>query len=209
MSHPNKKHGWSRTAEYNIWGHMIQRCTNPKNKDYQNYGGRGIKVCDRWRDFQLFIADMGPRPSSDLSIDREDVNGDYCPKNCRWATPTQQARNTRRTLRLESGEAVSYLLDKLDMPRETLKSRLDRGMSLEAALVKPVSPRSQKRGDLFLFMGRELTATEISQITGVNLNTFKYRLRAGWSVDEAATLPLKGRAPKGVTKLRIHRKAES
>ncbi len=94
------KHGFARrgkhTAEFKTWTYMKRRCCQPTHKDYKNYGGRGIKICDRWlNDFTLFLADMGPKPSEKHSIDRIDVNGNYEPSNCRWASFNQQARNKR------------------------------------------------------------------------------------------------------------------
>lgn len=88
-------HGMSKSPEYIVWAGMHQRCYNPKHHKYARYGGRGIIICDRWRDnFMDFYADMGPRPSLKHSVEREDNNGNYEPSNCIWATMPVQARNT-------------------------------------------------------------------------------------------------------------------
>jgi hypothetical protein len=86
-------------VEYNAWRSMRQRCYNPATKNYQYYGGRGITVCERWRQsFNIFFEDVGPKPSPSHSLDRIDVNGPYCKENTRWATPTQQVLNRRNVI---------------------------------------------------------------------------------------------------------------
>lgn len=93
------KHGCARrkqqTPEYMIWGAMIQRATNKDNARWEDWGGRGIKVCERWLDFKNFIADMGPRPPG-LTLERRDNDKDYSPENCYWATWSEQNKNKRR-----------------------------------------------------------------------------------------------------------------
>lgn len=90
-----RTHGQTGTAEHRAWVSMRQRCSDPRCAAYANYGGRGIRICIRWASFENFIADMGPRPSAQHSLDRVDVNGDYGPDNCRWATQAEQGRNRR------------------------------------------------------------------------------------------------------------------
>lgn len=141
----SRKHGASngggvRSAakEYQTWQAMKDRCGNPDSESFATYGGRGIAVCERWREsFESFLADMGPKPSPSHSIDRIDNDGGYCPENCRWATPKEQARNTRKSLVIVAfGESMiaADWAERTGIPAATIKSRLRLGLHPEAAL---------------------------------------------------------------------------
>lgn len=99
--HPNKTHGMTGTKELRTWRRMHRRCADPKVERFPNYGGRGIKVCERWKLFENFLSDMGLAPGPKHSIERKDNDGDYTPENCKWGTDEEQRRNTRRTRMLE------------------------------------------------------------------------------------------------------------
>lgn len=116
----NRRHGMSDGVEFGIWLHMKDRCSNPSDPAFKNYGARGISVCDAWEsDFLQFFKDMGPRPEG-LTVERIDVNGNYEPRNCRWASRPEQSRNTRRNVIVEwEGETmvISDLARKLGFPK--------------------------------------------------------------------------------------------
>ncbi len=133
------KHRMTKTPEFKAWCEMRQRCYNAKLKTYHHYGGRGIKVCQRWLDaFQNFIDDMGARPTLKHSLDRIDVNGDYEPANCRWATSLQQNGNRRDTTKyLHKGEerSLTEIARMEGIQQQTLFYRVRRvGLTIEQAL---------------------------------------------------------------------------
>lgn len=116
------------------WTAMRQRCLNPKSKDYPRWGGRGVRVCERWNNFENFVADMGDRPAG-TSLDRINPDGDYTPENCRWATPKEQARNRRDIVRVRTERGIEYLVDygkRLGLTKGAAHLRLKRG-KLEGA----------------------------------------------------------------------------
>jgi hypothetical protein len=133
----NKRHGMKDTREYRIWAGMLNRCRNPKVKAYPDYGGRGIKVCDRWVLFDNFYADMGDCPPG-WTIERRDSNGDYEPDNCEWLDRTRQNWN-RRDSRLVTFDGVTKPLNtwrqEFGMSSSSLYNRLRKGMTPEQALL--------------------------------------------------------------------------
>ena len=122
---------------------MRVRCSNPKARYYPLYGGRGIRVCPEWQHFEPFYDwAMANGYKDSLSIDRIDVNGNYCPENCRWATAKEQARNQRSNrLVLYNGktQTIADWADELNINPITLRTRLSHGWSVEEALTTPVN----------------------------------------------------------------------
>lgn len=135
LSARNEKHGMSKLhkREYRTWKDMRSRCNNPNNQDFNDYGGRGISVCERWDDFSAFLSDMGLRPEG-MTIDRIDVNGDYEPLNCRWATQKTQANNKRNNRVLDNGKTLAQNCEELGISHSKVQYRLLAGYSNDDAL---------------------------------------------------------------------------
>lgn len=132
-----------RPPEYGVWRQMRNRCSNPNNTSYPWYGGRGVSVCQEWASFERFMADMGPRPSADHSIDRIDSNGNYEPSNCRWATRAEQQHNRHDNVWLELNGRRQLIGDwaaELGVTRQAISKRLRKGWPLERALSVGGSP---------------------------------------------------------------------
>ena len=135
------KHRMYLTTEYSIWENMVSRCYNRSNDSFPRYGGRGIMVCNRWRDFRLFFKDMGARPSMGHSMDRIDNDGNYEPGNCRWATRKEQARNTRRNKYIHFDGKLKTLAawsEEYRISSSVVNSRLRNGWDVERALTEPI-----------------------------------------------------------------------
>jgi len=140
ITHGAKRGGHS-TPEYSSWLSMKARCTNVYDPEFHNYGGRGISICENWlASFKAFLSDMGPRPN-DSTLDRIDVNGNYEPGNCRWATITTQTRNMRSNRRMEfNGETLclSEWAERYGLRSDCISARLKRGWSIAKALETPL-----------------------------------------------------------------------
>ena len=145
-------HGQSRTLLYKIWAAMRRRCSNPRASNYKNYGGRGITVCKEWESFEVFAADMGPRPTSRHSLDRKHNDGNYEPGNVMWATQLEQRNNTRTnhliTLDGQTKTCAEWARER-NLSYSTVRNRILRdGWDPSRALsVSPEKYRGRKRGN--------------------------------------------------------------
>ena len=140
-------------SEHRSWQLMRQRCENKRHQRFPSYGGRGIKVCERWRSFAAFISDMGRKPSNEYTIERRDVNGHYEPANCCWVPRAEQYRNMTRTVYVTYKGRKMLLIDlvrDLGLKRSVVYERLKLGWPLDVAIAVPVRPKvpSRKREPL-------------------------------------------------------------
>lgn len=142
-------HGMTYSTEWRSWIAMRQRCFNEKSQAFRYYGGRGISVCDAWRDdFATFVADIGRAPSAKHTVDRLDPNGHYEPLNCVWATPLEQGASRRNNVMLEAmGERfhVSEWARRTGIPEDCLRTRVRRGWAHERAVTELVQQHSPRR----------------------------------------------------------------
>lgn len=170
MSKRLRRHGYSRgdkrKSGYWIWAGMKQRCLNPKTVSFPRYGGRGIGVCDRWlHSFENFLADMGPRPEG-ASIDRINNNGNYEPRNCRWANAYQQMNNCHNSRLIECGGQKMSAAEwsrRSGVPDFNILWRIGRGWPVERAVFEPTGPSGPKSSKSVDQLSRErgLTYAEI------------------------------------------------
>lgn len=134
---PHYGHRKSSTPLYHVWENILQRITNPNNRSYHRYGGRGIKICEQWKDFRSFAIDMEPSYKPGLWIERVDNDGDYTPENCVWATRQQQSLNKSNIRMLEfNGEKMplAHWAKRIGIDKTTLRLRLNAGWSIPEAL---------------------------------------------------------------------------
>lgn len=182
-----KKHGMSRSAEYRTWFAIKKRCYDQSCTRYPRYGGRGITVCDRWLEsFEHFLSDMGPRPSANHSIDRINNNGNYEPKNCRWATNKEQSNNTSRNHKVTingTTKTITQWADAHGLHWSVVMSRVRKGLSGES-LIEPSAIRSK----FLTFNGICDTYKGWSERTGIKAETISQRIyRNKWSIEKTLT----------------------
>lgn len=186
----NNVSGESHSVEYITWRGMLERCSDKRSNTYKNYGGRGIKVCERWHTYRNFLKDMGRRPSNKNSIDRIDVNGDYCPENCRWADDKQQGRNRRNNSIYEHDGRKQCLVEwseELDIKYQILLDRLGKlGWSVEKAFTTPENEKAESI--LVDFRGEKRLLSELANEYNQDRRMVYRRVLSGWSVEKALTV---------------------
>jgi len=196
-----REHG--ALPEYKVWRGMIERCINSKSNAWHRYGGRGIKVCEAWRNsFQLFLFHMGHRPAAGYSLDRIDNDGDYEPGNCRWATRKQQHRNKSNNRFVSDGQrtqTISAWAEELGMIHHAVCSRLE-NYPPEIALTVPKGelpkrPRCYHRR-LITYQGRTLNIAAWAREFGISRERLRQRLDK-YSLEKAMKPPSRKKAAVG------------
>lgn len=182
----NRIHGLTGRPTYISWESMLGRCHGNDPHRTKNYGQRGIKVCEMWLIFANFLADMGERPAG-TSLDRyPNVDGNYEPGNCRWATKAEQSRNRRNNCHITHNGATKTAADwaeELGMSQKTIARRIREGMTPEQALTPPRTTRYIQHD------GKRMTPTEWAKFHGWEDGIVLRRLRRGWSEIDAVTIP--------------------
>lgn len=174
---------------------MKQRCYNPNDADsYIYYGARGIKVCDEWKDdfsaFESWAMSHGYR--DDLTIDRIDVDADYCPENCRWATPKEQSNNTRRNRYITYNGETKTLTEWAELTGidyQVLAHRFNKNWSAEDAFSVEAKPHER----FITFNGKTMNLRQWAKETGIGRCTISGRIARGWSIERALTSPIPDR----------------
>jgi hypothetical protein len=198
------KRGAKLATEYRIWLKVRERCISTTCKQYPDYGGRGIRICDRWLGkggFKNFLEDMGPRPSKAYSLDRRDNDGPYSPENCRWATRVQQNRNSRHNVNVTFDgvtRCINEWAEYFGLKTQTFRARIER-VGIEEAM--RLGGRHGGRGGVSIrrttryleLSGRRMCVSEWARETGIPRTCITARLKKGWSVESTLTTPVRGR----------------
>lgn len=190
---PNYAGPPSRHPLHVVWRNMIARCYNPKVRGFENYGGRGIVVCDEWcgspRAFISWAVKAGWQAG--LQLDRENNDGPYSPGNCRFVTRLQNANNKRNNVRLSDGATLPETARQLGIRKDTLHQRIHRGMSPDEAAARPLGAPGQHMRRHFLSDGTALV--DAARAAGLASATVRARLYRGWSPDDAVSVPARPR----------------
>lgn len=186
----NKYRGKFNPKLGHAYYNMRKRCNNPKNKSYKHYGGKGIKICSKWDTLEGFLDDMMPTYKDGLTLDRIDVNGDYCKENCRWVDRKVQNNNKTTNVYVSyKGEnlTIAQLCDKYKLIYETARKLISEGYDIDYV----VNYRYEK--EKITYNGITKTVSEFAKDYGMTYHQLKKRLMRGWSIERALTQPLRKR----------------
>ena len=183
-----------------VWMQMVARCTKPRHKRYPYYGGRGIKVCDRWLDYDNFRSDMGEPPKG-LWLDRIDNDGNYEPSNCRWATPVEQIRNRRNTKMIEWNGRTLPLAEACEesgVPIKLAHYRVNaKGWSVDQARSRPAGAiKRGKKAVTYAQPNKDECVAAVCRRLNINACAVRTRLSRGWPLEKALSQPIRKRAQK-------------
>lgn len=193
----NTKHGDYKERLYGIYKGMLDRCKNPNNPNYEKYGRRSISVCEEWTNSYLIFKEwaLSHGYQDNLSIDRIDNDGNYCPENCRWADDFTQNNNTRKNVNITfNGETHSLSVWGKIKPNglsyDTLRSRLRDGWDIERTFTEPLhTGEKDAKGGLITVNGETHNITWWCKKTGINKSTYYRRIKNGWIIERALTEP--------------------
>lgn len=182
-----ERHGLSNTPEYSVWHGIKDRCLNPNSCNWSRYGGRGITICDRWKDsFPNFLEDMGKRPSDQHSIERKNNDGNYEPSNCIWATVEQQVYNRSTNVYVKLSDSDDFIDTKkamklLNMRKGTFFTRLYRNTDL----TKPI----RRHETTYEYNGQTYSLKELAKLSKVKAKDLARRIREGMKIEDAINKP--------------------
>lgn len=183
------KHGYHKSSEYSSWNAMKNRCDNISFKHYDRYGGRGISYDPRWKNFSIFLEEMGTKPSLEYQLERIDNDKNYCKNNCIWVTRKEQTRNRggERATRLYTYDGKTMCIkdwaDYVGISPSAMQKRLNNGWPLEKAF----SSEKHDKPDLYTYEGKTMSLKEWSEYLGVKKVTLDGRLRANYPLDRVFT----------------------
>jgi hypothetical protein len=184
-----KTHGMNKSRIHSIWVNMKNRCNNPKNQAYKNYGGRGITYQPSWEKFENFYNDTKEGYADNLTLERIDNDGNYTKDNCRWATKAEQSLNTRHNKIVEyqgKTQTLTQWAEEYNVSLKLLSKRIINGWGFEDALLKP-----PEEIETYAYNGETKTLKKWACELGIAYNTLEMRLFRGWSIERAFSTPTK------------------
>ena len=186
-----RTHGDSKSSEHCSWRGAKTRCFNPNDSEFHNYGKRGITMCERWvKSYLNFLKDMGRKPTPKHSLERINVNGNYEPSNCCWATQKQQCNNRRNNRLLTfrgRTQNVQRWAEELGLKKQVINGRLGLGWTADKTLSTPVLSTGRSAKRMITFNGKTMTETQWSAERGWPRSTVTSRIIQGWSDERALT----------------------